>query len=196
MHTATVFVGNLGAPGRMKYGVMGDGVNLASRLEELNKRYGTRVLVSDATAAAPGVEREFHLRPVDYVAVKGRAAPVMVHEVVARRAHRQPTSQPQRAEGAGLGPQRRLPQSPAQPSLSSEAERQFELLCKLHRDAMDSYLSRDFASAISLLQRVASLQPCRTDIPALLLKERCEYLVRYPPPPGWDGCEVLTQKSF
>ena len=41
LHTATVLVGNLDAPARMKYGVMGDGVNLASRLEELNKRYGT-----------------------------------------------------------------------------------------------------------------------------------------------------------
>ena len=39
LHTDQVFVGNLGAPERMKYGVMGDGVNLASRLEELNKRY-------------------------------------------------------------------------------------------------------------------------------------------------------------
>ena len=39
IHTDTVWVGNLGAPDRMKYGIMGDGVNFASRLEELNKRY-------------------------------------------------------------------------------------------------------------------------------------------------------------
>ena len=38
IHRATVWVGNLGAPDRMKYGVMGDGVNLASRIEELNKK--------------------------------------------------------------------------------------------------------------------------------------------------------------
>jgi class 3 adenylate cyclase len=43
VHTSDVFVGNIGSRERMKYGVLGDGVNLASRLEELNKRYTTRV---------------------------------------------------------------------------------------------------------------------------------------------------------
>jgi hypothetical protein len=43
VHTSDVFVGNIGSRERMKYGVLGDGVNLASRLEELNKRYVTKV---------------------------------------------------------------------------------------------------------------------------------------------------------
>jgi hypothetical protein len=49
LHTAKVLVGNLGAPNRMKFGVLGDGVNTAARLEETNKRYGTRTLMSEAT---------------------------------------------------------------------------------------------------------------------------------------------------
>jgi adenylate cyclase len=44
IHTAKVLVGNLGAPNRMKYGMLGDGVNTASRLEETNKRYATHAL--------------------------------------------------------------------------------------------------------------------------------------------------------
>merc|ERR1711972_1279349 len=47
LHSADVFVGNLGSQMRMKYGVLGDGVNLASRLEELNKRYSTEILISE-----------------------------------------------------------------------------------------------------------------------------------------------------
>lgn len=49
VHSGCVFVGNLGAPNRMKFGIMGDGVNLASRLEELNKKYATRIIISQNT---------------------------------------------------------------------------------------------------------------------------------------------------
>jgi class 3 adenylate cyclase len=49
IHTAKVLVGNIGAPNRMKYGLLGDGVNTASRLEETNKRYATRTLISEET---------------------------------------------------------------------------------------------------------------------------------------------------
>lgn len=81
VHTDSVFVGNLGAPERMKYGVMGDGVNLASRLEELNKRYGTKNLISDKTFACDRVSEMFILRHVDRVVVKGRSKSTDLYEV-------------------------------------------------------------------------------------------------------------------
>lgn len=81
IHTDEVFVGNLGAPDRMKYGVMGDGVNLASRLEELNKRYGTQQLISDKTYACWNVKELFTLRHVDRVVVKGRSKATDLYEV-------------------------------------------------------------------------------------------------------------------
>jgi class 3 adenylate cyclase len=81
VHTDSVFVGNLGAPDRMKYGVMGDGVNLASRLEELNKRYGTKNLISDKTYGCARVEEMFVLRHVDRVVVKGRSKSTDLYEV-------------------------------------------------------------------------------------------------------------------
>jgi adenylate cyclase len=83
IHRAEVKVGHFGAPDRMSFTVMGDGVNLASRLEGLNKQYGTRMLVSAA------VEREarqvFWFRRLDRVAVKGKHQGVEVYELLGRR---------------------------------------------------------------------------------------------------------------
>jgi adenylate cyclase len=82
VHRAEVNVGHFGAPDRMSFTVMGDGVNLASRLEGLNKQYGTRILVS------ADVEREaretFSFRRLDRVAVKGKQQGVEVHELLGR----------------------------------------------------------------------------------------------------------------
>jgi adenylate cyclase len=76
-----MLVGNLGCKYRFCYGMLGDHVNLASRLEGLNKMYGTEILIGENTAAM--VEGEFVLREVDQVRVKGKLIPVRVFELVA-----------------------------------------------------------------------------------------------------------------
>jgi len=86
LHSAQVFVGNLGSNMRMKYGVLGDGVNLASRLEELNKRYMTEALISEDVLKEPGVSDTFLVRPLDVVVVKGRVEPTRLYEVLGFRA--------------------------------------------------------------------------------------------------------------
>jgi adenylate cyclase len=80
VNTGEAFVGNVGSPRKKKYAVIGDTVNTASRIEGLNREFGTGILVSAATLAAVG--DRVSARPRGTVTVKGRAAPVEIFEVL------------------------------------------------------------------------------------------------------------------
>ena len=80
--TGEVLTGSIGSGLMMSFTVMGDAVNLASRLEAVNKTYGTRILISQATADAIGSHLE--LREVDRLAVAGQSAPQTIFEVMGR----------------------------------------------------------------------------------------------------------------
>jgi adenylate cyclase len=90
LHTDEVLVGHFGAPARMSYTALGDGVNLAARLEGLCKQYGVAILASDAVVEQAG--RDFVFRKIDRVAVKGKSRAVMVYELVARRGELSPAA--------------------------------------------------------------------------------------------------------
>ncbi|MBF0543865.1 MAG: CHASE2 domain-containing protein [Candidatus Riflebacteria bacterium] len=84
INTAFVSVGYMGSEkAQMNFTCMGDGVNLASRLEGANKEYGTYLMISDATYQK--AKDQVTVRFLDFLAVKGKKEPVKVHQLVSRK---------------------------------------------------------------------------------------------------------------
>jgi adenylate cyclase len=91
INSGVMLVGNLGSEYRFSYGVLGDNVNLGSRLEGLNKTYRTEILVGEATVALLG--DAFRLREIDLVRVVGRKQPTRIYELVGHATDALPEAQ-------------------------------------------------------------------------------------------------------
>ena len=83
LNTAVMFVGNFGSEQLFNYTAMGDGMNLASRLEGANKPYGSRILIGPRTQAL--VSDAFETRELDRVRVAGKHEAVAIHELLGRK---------------------------------------------------------------------------------------------------------------
>lgn len=80
LNTGMIVSGNIGSPKRMDYTMIGDGVNLAARLESACKQYSARILISEFTRAK--LKGTYRMRDIDLVVVKGKTEPVGVIEIL------------------------------------------------------------------------------------------------------------------
>jgi class 3 adenylate cyclase/ABC-type nitrate/sulfonate/bicarbonate transport system substrate-binding protein len=88
LNCANVLVGNVGSSERLNYTALGDGVNVAARLEGINKMFGTTICISDSIYDQ--VQADILARPLKRVQVKGRKTEFMIYELLALRASDDP----------------------------------------------------------------------------------------------------------
>lgn len=165
VHTSSILAGNIGSALRMKYGLLGDGINLTARLKGINNRYKTGTLASDKVIADAECSNRFIWRPVDLVAVKGKKEPTTIYEVLTVRTEE-------------TSSKLLIPTEKHKQAFQCYVERKFEESKSMFDEVHSAFEAEGHA-----------------DEPSKMLSARCSRYIKDPPPADWDGVERLTKKS-
>jgi len=188
LNTGPMVVGNMGSQTRLSYTVMGDNVNLGSRLESLNKYYGTKIIISDTTFQA--VRDMVFCRELDTIQVKGKSQAVTIYEPLGlkrleferrKRTDRRSSLTPAKKVKKGLLMLWRGERRQEERRIGSErllVQPDQEEIATMYEHALELYRKGDFASADMAFDHVLSLKP--GDGPSWLMKSRiAKYRAEY-----------------
>ncbi len=167
LHVGDVAVGNVGTTDRMDYTAVGVAVNVASRLEGLNKVYGTQILCSQSVKQA--ADERFLFRSLDRVIPVGLGQPISIYELVGIRPE----------AGSAFD----------QEAIVSEAQLAY---CAAWEAAYALYLQQNWQAACDAFSALEAQQT--EDALLALYVIRAEQFMAEPPPPDWNGVFVHTEK--
>ena len=175
IHSDEVVSGNIGSSKRMELTSIGDGVNLASRLEGTSKQYGTDLVISDNTYQP--YKELLWVRELDLIVVKGKSKPVRIYELL----------------GFKEGPlQQDLSQEQHQIIEHYHQGREHYLRPSHEKNLTNSSIKEAFALAAAEFKEVLKVDP--NNKAAKLHLGRCQLFQTEPPPKNWDGVWQLTEK--
>ncbi len=157
INSGEMIVGNMGGKKKFDYTVMGDNVNLASRLESINKVYGSDIIISEFVHEK--IKDEFITRELDLIVVKGKTIPVKIFQLMD------------------------LKENP----MILQIDKMKDLLKMIeHFEAgLNYYREKEFLRAIEELEKVFLINP--DDKPTKVLIDRCFEYLNSPPPEDWNG---------
>jgi class 3 adenylate cyclase/GAF domain-containing protein len=175
IHSDEVVSGNIGSSKRMELTSIGDGVNLASRLEGTSKQYGTDIVISDNTYQP--YKELLWARELDLITVKGKSKPVIIYELL----------------GFKEGPlKQELTEEQHQIVEHYHQGREYYLRPSKEKNLTDSAIKEAFALAEAEFKEVLKVDP--NNKAAKLHLGRCQLFQTELPPKNWDGVWQLTEK--